>query len=133
MPKKIIYLNLLSLIFSIKLYAQDWNYTCTGNDGTIHYIRSEYVSKSEGGIKIWQKVVYPKKIINKKLYTHVIEQSLVMFNCDRRQYMLFEDVEYSKEGTVLENFSFDNTKWENIPPGTMIESDLFKVCELFNK
>ena len=134
MIKKIIYLNLITLFISMKVFSQTWVFSGEGKDGTKQYVRSEYLSKNNEGIKIWEKIEYPKLIIDKVVYTHAMEKDLVLINCDRKQYVLLQIVIFNKEGVIIQNYSFDDeNKWINVVPDSMAEGYMLKVCELFDK
>ena len=120
----------------IKLFSQDWIFIGIGKGKDTNmssYIRSEYLSKNEYGIKIWIKTTYPKLTVKKVVYTNVTEKQLFYINCPRHQYYIISTFTYNKNGTVIDSFNDSDTEWNDVVPESIGEMNVLKVCELFNK
>lgn len=123
----------ISSFTPIHSFSQDWIYVDMDISGNKNYIRSEYISKSSEGIKIWEKILRPKVILNKKVYTNVTENALLLVNCVTKEYSLLQLVKYNNKDDIIYSEDFDNPDWVNVVPESIAEEVLLKVCQLFNK
>lgn len=99
------------------------------------FIKSTFVSRDGGIIKIWIKENLQKKslIKNGKTINYVNAKMMMLaeFDCINKMSKFNSTVYYDSKGNVLQR-STNETNWEDITPETIQELLFTKVCERFN-
>jgi len=52
------------------------------------------------------------------------------YDCSAKKERLRQIIDYTKEGEVIENFTWDNHEWDGMVPETVGETIINKICEL---
>ena len=140
MKTKLVFVLLVVFLSIQKTYSQDWNYVGYSTRYGHYYINSAYLSKDGQKIKIWAKREFEKQVYVKKGKSKIKktvtneEKILYEFDCENQRLMHHYSIIYNSDGSATQEYDpLDYQKeWSVIIPGSVGESLLNKVCELYN-
>lgn len=120
-------------ILSNKSFTQNkpgWIFAGRNKDGGETFIKSKVISTAGKTIKIWYMDVNEK--LDSITNVHIQIMNLVEVDCISHKMKLDGAALYDSKGSLIFQHSYDEP-WEKIITGTMKESILKKVCEVFGK
>jgi tetratricopeptide (TPR) repeat protein len=124
-----------------KLKEKEWTYVGVANDGDRFYVKSSYLTKEEGIVKIWVKSISKSasfyKYGKKFSYNNVKKMLLYEIDCTELKIRASSSVWYNTSGNVIYNNDtgfdeYDEGSWKHVVPESIGEAIYKKVCELFN-
>jgi hypothetical protein len=138
--KKVVFLVLFFLISSVVFSAVNRYVYISKSDYTTSYLdtgtirtRTDKVT-NETYIDCWYKDVYNNKgvsamvktriqyhssIVSYENFSYTINHILMKQN---RQYLFISAVDYAKDGTILGSNIYDNKKWQDVVPESIMET-----------
>lgn len=129
-------LLVLSALFSVA--KDDWIFVTISSKHEIIYIRSKPVSRNQNIVKIWVKAEYGEyeaiKNGEKVIVHNGTRQVLSEFDCKNHRSRAHQYIIYDSSGIVVESQLFRGTDliWVDIPPDSIYDAVIDKVCELFH-
>lgn len=136
---KLMILIFVSFLFSSISYCQEWKYSgISSSQGDKYYLCSKYVTKMErtdgkNVIKIWIRTVFKTFKSKTKIYYNGHSLQQWRFDCENKNYCLYELIFYDSSGSEIETDTVDNEEWDEPVPDSIAELLSDKVCELYNK
>jgi len=112
----------------------DWFQIGKNYKGNTLLIRSTYVSKESGKIKIWIKETGNIEREGNKIYKNGVEQTLFTIDCLNKKMELMQSITYNSSGKIVSHLDIPEYKleWQDVVPDSDGEFLLNKVCLLFN-
>jgi len=116
-----------------KSTTPEWIIIAYSDDGDKWYMKSEYVNKERGNIKIWIKFKSISSTIKKKIYKNTEDKWLLIVDCDNKKIKILSTVTYSSSGKVIDNETILYPDYDDVIPDTVMERIREKICSHFNK
>lgn len=125
---------------------QGWEYYSHNKEFQAYFHPKSIQCLSDGEVKVLEKMVLTKKSVEllvelakkydkekvkkyKKAHSEIMQTGL---NCDDRLYIIYRDIIYDKEGSVLNINDYDNPVWNTVIPGTFKDGLLELMCGYCN-
>lgn len=144
----ILLLNVIALTLTGNGHAveQDWEYYSYSKDFHAYFSPKTIKCLPNSEVKVLEKVILTKNSIEllveltnkydkekakkyKKAHSKILNTGL---NCNDRLYIIYQDITYDKDGSVIDISFFDNAKWQTIVPGTFKDRMLEVMCGYCN-
>lgn len=131
---------LLYIISSFFLHSNafsqtgEWLPVAINKTGDTNFIKSHYVNKENGKIKIWVKNTSKDYSFRNKIYEKVIQKALLIVDCFEKQEAVLTVLVYLPNGELLTKVIVEDyeIKWHDIPPESIMEMRDNTICELFS-
>lgn len=131
-------LLIVLVLLSLNVFSQidnDWTLIGKANDGNTYYIRSKYVSKVSGILKVWVKVKLVNYTKDNVDYPNCVLMVLENIDCNLNRKRDIKMIFYSSSGDIIDQSgdTEDLGNWEDNIPESTFEVISNKACQLFNK
>ena len=113
------------------LIKQDW--ICVGDqNGDSVFVKSQYESRADEGIKNWVKAIKKSNKIKGVVYNNVTTTMLSIFDCENKRFKIIQIVSYDSTGKTIDSAIREEYEqlWQDAVPGSAAEVMLKKICEL---
>lgn len=138
----IILLNFYPILDGFSQTVQTrWKILTFSSDYVIYY--DTKTISFQNNIKVWLKWIpwesSLEKVIEKLKDNSFDKEKFDNFSyqlqywevdCSKKRYLIIEYAYYSNEGQIIESYSFENPKWNNVFPETVGENILIAICKL---
>lgn len=138
----IILLNLYPILDGFSQTVQKrWEILAFSSDYVIYY--DTKTISFQNYIKVWLKWVpwetSLEKVIEKLKANSFDKEKFDDFShqlqywevdCSKKRYLIVENAYYSNKGQIIESYSFETPKWNNVLPETVGEEILNAICKL---
>ena len=105
------------IAFSSVSYAANWDYVCSGNDGTKYYLDISSVEKDGEYLRFWRKGVNAESQDGEKEFHSYHEVHLAK----PLETRMLQIVSYDDNGNVIRNYS-NPSEWQGLRSGSILYS-----------
>ena len=134
-----IILGIIGSIFSLysMLWAADWKNVVKDRAGNQWlYDLTGITHPSEGIVRVWAKTIFSEKgkeslikVRGRRFQDLSHCRTLRKYNCGEKKAITLAEIDYSKEGKVLDMDTFLTSDWSDVIPGTFEELMLKATCK----